>query len=92
MKQTAGIIEHNSRLLAFTNKLGHELTDPLITPMKNGGIVVVSDIRVVHHVFEVTDDRGCVQITAACGYQRLVHMKSDRKGAADVVEVDTAVR
>jgi hypothetical protein len=46
----------------------------------------------VYHVLEVADNQSGFQILPACGYQRLVHMKSDCEGALDVIEVDAALR
>src|SRR5262249_205150 len=75
VKKTTGIVQHNARFLAFLNELGNEFSHAFVTPVEDRGVVVIPDLRVIHHVFQVAYDRSSVQIRATGWNQWLVHMQ-----------------
>ena len=44
--------------LAFRDELRNELTHAPVAPLEDGGVVVVSDVRVAHHILQVADDQA----------------------------------
>ena len=91
VKQAAGVIEHHPRLFPFADQLGDELAHPLVALVKDGGVVVVPDVRMVHHVLEIADDRRRSQIVGPGGNQRLVHVQRDGERALDAIKVNPAL-
>jgi hypothetical protein len=92
VEERAGIFEHHAGLPALVNQLRDELAHALVAPVKDGGVVVVADARVVHHVLEIADDVGGLQAAAAGRNQRLVHVQRDGAGALDAAKVHAALR
>ena len=67
-EQRARIIQHDARLLALFDQLGHELAHPLVAPVEHGGIATLLVVPVLsHHVLEVAGDFRRAQIVAATG-------------------------
>ncbi len=91
MKQGPGVFQHDPGLLALVNQLGEELAHPLVAPVENRGVVIIANPLVIHHVLEITDNRGSGQIPAACRNQRLVHMQGNGAGGANPAEINSAV-
>ena len=60
--------------------------------MEDRSVVVIADLRVIHHVFQITDDRCRMQIRTAGWNQRLMHMQRDAEGAADPAEINPGFR
>src|SRR5208337_2763448 len=91
MEQRSGILEHDARLLAFVDKLGNELTHPLVAPHEHRSVVVVANVLMIHHVLEVANDLGATEVATSGGNQRLMHMQCNGRRAPDAAEVDPAV-
>ena len=53
--------------------------------------MVIADVRVLHHVLQVADQLGGVQVVAAGRDQRLVHVQGVGEGGAYAAEVDPAL-
>ena len=52
--------------------------------------MVVADALVFHHVLQIADDVGGVEIMATCRYQRLMHVQGDGRRTFDVIKPDRA--
>jgi len=91
VKQGAGIFQHHPRFLALMDELRDKFADPLVAPMKTGGIVIVANPLVIHHVLEVADHPRRLQVMAPGGNQRLVHVQGDRAGCTDSAEFNPAI-
>ena len=91
VKQRAGVVQHDARLLALADQLRNEFAHALVAPVKHGGVVVVADSGVVHHVLQIADDGGGAQVIAAGRDQRLMHVQRDGGGAANPAEIDAAL-
>ena len=89
VEQRAGVFEHHARLFAFVNQLRHELTNAFVAPVKHAGVVIIADARIVHHVFEITDDISGREIVSASGNERLVHVERDGARAVDAAKINT---
>ena len=76
--------------LPSPDELGDELAHALVAPDEGRGVVVIPDPLVLHHVLEVADDGGGVQVAAAGRDQRLVLVQGDGAGGTDAAEVDPA--
>ena len=90
VEQAAGVFEHDPRPRAFSDELRNEFAHPLVAPVEDGGIVVVSHMGMLHHVLQIADQAGRVQVLAASGDQRLVHVERIGEAATDRAEVDAA--
>ena len=88
VEQRARILEHHARLFALVNQLRDELAHALVAPVEHRGVVIVADARVVHHVLEIADDLRGLQVRAAGGNQRLVHVQGDGTGAVDILKIN----
>ncbi len=88
VEEGAGVFQHDPRRLALPDQLRDELAHALVAPGEDGGIVVIADALVLHHVLEVADEGGAAQVTAAGRDQGLVHVQGDGGGGADLAEVD----
>ncbi|HSI22169.1 MAG TPA: hypothetical protein VK959_04020 [Methylophilaceae bacterium] len=53
--------------------------------------MIVADAWVLHHVLQIADDLGRLQIPASRRNERLVHVQSIGKRTFDVAEVDPAL-
>ncbi len=91
MEQAARILEHDPRALAAPDQLGDELAHPLVAPVEDRGVVIVADLRMIHHVFEIADDGRPAQILAPGWNQGLVHVQRTREEAPGPLEVDPAL-
>src|SRR6516225_2093716 len=65
VKKTTRVVQHHPRLLALCYQLWDELTHAFVTPMENLRVMVIADLRVIHHVLQIADDRRSLQIGAA---------------------------
>src|SRR5262245_22585324 len=92
VQKHTGVIEHHGGMLAFMNELRNKVAHAFVTPMEHGRVVIVADALVVHHVFEVADERRRAHVAASCWYQRLMHMKGHRKSAPNPREIDRTIR
>lgn len=88
VQQSAGIFQHNARLFSLFDELGDELTHALIAPDENRRVVIIADVRVLHHVLQVADELRCLNVVAARRDQRLVHVECDGEGRFDAIKVD----
>ena len=88
VQQLARVLEHHAGLLALLDQLRDELTHSLVAPGEGLRVVVVADVRVLHHVLEVADQCCGRQVGPAGWNQRLVHVQSHGHTATDVGEVD----
>src|SRR5262245_46373142 len=79
-------------MLALMNELRNKVAHALVAPMEHRRVVIVADALVVHHVFEVANERRRVQVASPCRYQRLMHMKGNRKSAPNPREIHSAIR
>src|SRR6266404_5598116 len=86
VQESPGIFQHHAGLLAFVDQLWDELPHAFVAPMKHGGVVVVPDILVVHHVIEIANDLPCVQLRTSGRDQRLMHVEGDCAAALYPVE------
>jgi hypothetical protein len=55
--------------------------------VEDGGVVIVADALVLHHVLQIADDRRRAQIAAPRWNQRLVHVQGSGKRALDSIEI-----
>ena len=88
MKKLARVIQHHPRLFSFSDQLRDELAHTLVAPHEHRRVVIVADARIIHHVLQIADDRGGVEIAASRRNERLVHVERDRKRAANPAEID----
>ncbi len=91
MEEASRVLEHDSRLLAVLDQLGNELPHALVAPMEDGGVVVVADVLVIHHVLEIADYLRRARIVASGGNQGLLHVKSVGEEAPGAVEIDATL-
>jgi hypothetical protein len=68
------------------NKLAH----PAVAPDEGRGIVVIADPLVFHHVLQIADQGGGLQVVPAGRDQRLVLMQCDGGGGPDLADVQAA--
>ena len=68
--------------LPSRDQLRNDVAHPAVALGEDGGVVVVADARVPHHVVEVADDVGGAQVAAAGGDQRLLHVQGDGEHGA----------
>ena len=92
VQQTSRVLQHDPRLFPIADQLRNELAHPLVAPVKNGRVVIVADVGVVHHVFEVADHLGRLQIVATGRDQRLMHMQRVGEAAVGAAQVDATFR
>ena len=62
VEQRPRIVQHHARPLAFVDELRNKFAHALVTPMENRSVVVVADLRVIHHVLQVADDCRCAEV------------------------------
>jgi hypothetical protein len=91
MQQAARVFQHDARLLALIHQLRDELSHPLVAPVKNRSVMVVTDPWVIHHRLEIADNSSTSQVITASRDQRLVHVQRIGKTAVDLVKVDRTV-
>ena len=92
MQETTRVIQHHSRVFTLLNKLRNELAHAFVTPVKHRRVMVVADLPVIHHVFQIADDRRRPQISTAGGNQRLVHVQADTERAPDPAKTASRFR
>ena len=90
VKKGAGIFQHHSRLLALVDQLRDKFANPLVAPVKGRRVVVIADVLVIPHIFQIADDRRRGQIAATGGNQRLVHVQGNGAGGANMAEINPA--
>jgi hypothetical protein len=91
VQQRTRVFQHDARLGALLHQAWHNLAHTLVTPVEYGGVVVIADIRMLHHVLQIANECSCLQIFATGRDQRLVHVQGIGVGAADVGEIDPAL-
>lgn len=91
VEQAARVVKHDTGLFAFVDQLGNELTQAFVTSVEDRGIMVVADIRVIHHVFQIADDGGRPQVGSTSRDQWLVHVQCDAEGAAHAAKIDAGL-
>ncbi len=55
-QQIARVVEHNSRIATFGNKLGNKISHTAIAPGKRSRIVVIPFVGMFKHVLEIADE------------------------------------
>jgi 2-methylisocitrate lyase-like PEP mutase family enzyme len=81
VKQGPRVIKHHPRLPAFIQKLWNELAHALVAPVEDRCVVIIADILVVHHVFEIADHGGGTKVRATGRNHRAVK-DCEKAGAA----------
>jgi hypothetical protein len=90
VEERAGVFQHNARLLALLDELRDKLAQALVAPVKHRRVVVVPDVLVVHHMFEVADHIGGAQVVTPGGDEGLVHVQGVGAAAPNISEIKPA--
>src|SRR4051812_22904919 len=53
IQERSGIIQHHSWFSAVLNELWNELAHALVTPVEHRRIMVIADLLVIHHIFQI---------------------------------------
>src|SRR5664280_292430 len=89
VKQSTGVLKHNARLLSLVYKCRDKFPHALVTPVKHRGVVVVPNMRVVHHVLQIANNVRSSKVVPARWNERLVHVKGTCKAGTNATEVDS---
>ena len=71
------------RLLSLFDELRDELAHPLVAPAEDAGIIALLIASAFHHLPQIADDRGGVNVCAARGDERLMHVQRNGESTAD---------
>jgi hypothetical protein len=88
VQQGARVVEHHPGLAILTEELGDELAHALVAPHEHGGVVAVTDVRMLHHPRQVADDSRGAQVVAGGGDKRLTHVQCHRERAGSTLNIE----